>query len=1370
MGFAQATLNLPDNTSEVHKFYATQGIGIYDTSQVTCYAAHPCHDSPWWNLNNAAHGHEYDVSYYDTDKTTLLKHVANTYKAVCPPAGVAATPTWTDAGKTYNWDGDLVSELDHNNPTAVCDVQQTQSVIQVSDGSSNNVTTTTTPIYDSYGRVIQSTTSTNSGTPSQVVQKTAYVWNDGVTATRTSATGTYIIDTPALITMEDSAGNRLSCSYESYDGQAYATGQTSGLTGGLVTTDDSYANCGTSASGSTPSGLVRTTTAYDSYGNAIASNDPDANAGITGHTGCSISSVQYTDCTSYDSTFAMLDTSTSDALNQTVSTNYGSGVFGGFGLWPTSITSVNGQTSSLTHDTLGRVVGLTMPGESSGNTTKSWTFTSWCTGTVAQAPCIEIDETDRLDSNTTVTSRAFYDGEGRQVEIRKPGANGQDVVSYTYYDTSGRQIFTSNPYFVAAYTGIAGPSAYSLPDSTQPGTSNAYPKQVQTSVTDANSHTTTTTYSVVCGVAGTNDTSCYQQVMMQDPNGHEAATLIGGLGKTDYQQSYTGSSASTYALYATTSHTYNVVGDLLSTRSPDGSTTTFTYDDLGQQIGQSDPDSGTTTATYDPNGNLIEAVDARGSAGTVYIGYDGLNRVLWRNSTNSASGAWVTYSYDSTANGNVGVGELTGESFTGSGNLSGSYAYTYDARGQQIGQTITVNGTNYQMQGTYNDDGQPLTETYPTGETVASGYSSTGWLTGLTTSAGGNTTVASNLTYSGLSGAAGQIASMNIGNGKYTYAASYDTGLRLTSASVGTSSTQLYQTQPTYDAANNIVGVQTSVGGQTDTQQFCYDDLNRLTWSGTNGMPPCSGQSITAGTLTAAQYQQSDSYNVDGGLTTGPAGSYTYGDSNHPHAVTTTSNGYSAAYDAAGNLICRALTGATTCSGSSPTGQQLSYDAEGRLTLWQNQANVPSQIVNYLYDGEGNRVAMQSTVNGTTTLTAYIGSIEEVQTSGNSTQTTTYYAIGGRRVAANVNGTFYYFGYDALGSQVAVLDSNGSLVGAQLYSPYGSSRYSTGTLPTSIGFTGQLADSVTGLDYYGARYYDPVIGQFLSTDSVQGSAQGMDPYAYVSGNPETFTDPTGLCGFASWGDFGDCFSKAAQTVSQAASDGANAIKDEVTGNEEGFLANTYNYFANPWRIWHNEAPLTPQQTQVQVVRPIIHSVVKWIAAVVIVVAVALVIHHIARSAKSQPRTDKQIVKQIVKTSRANWQKQDPKDRNQTNYGGGHIQLFGPNTDKGSGKLLNGSNDFSDAFIGPDANRNHVEDQVFAWAQGRVNAYQGQQIGSIKLIIYTKNYPCPRCAGNFGDWANALSKQAGGADVEIQVWSSQDKDGSQPKLWKTYTSP
>ncbi len=48
-----------------------------------------------------------------------------------------------------------------------------------------------------------------------------------------------------------------------------------------------------------------------------------------------------------------------------------------------------------------------------------------------------------------------------------------------------------------------------------------------------------------------------------------------------------------------------------------------------------------------------------------------------------------------------------------------------------------------------------------------------------------------------------------------------------------------------------------------------------------------------------------------------------------------------------------------------------------------------------------------------------------------------------------------------------------------------------------------------------ARYYDPVIGRFLSNDPV-GFAEGgvgyFNRYAYTFNNPISYTDPTGMCG------------------------------------------------------------------------------------------------------------------------------------------------------------------------------------------------------------------------------------------------------------------
>ncbi|HLG76414.1 MAG TPA: RHS repeat-associated core domain-containing protein, partial [Ktedonobacteraceae bacterium] len=105
--------------------------------------------------------------------------------------------------------------------------------------------------------------------------------------------------------------------------------------------------------------------------------------------------------------------------------------------------------------------------------------------------------------------------------------------------------------------------------------------------------------------------------------------------------------------------------------------------------------------------------------------------------------------------------------------------------------------------------------------------------------------------------------------------------------------------------------------------------------------------------------------------------------------------------------------------------------------------------------------------------------------------------------------TLSYLLSDGLGSTTIALSSIGSVTAVQLFAPYGSSRYSKGSMPTDYNFTGQRLDRETGLLYYGARYYDPLSGRFTQADLRQNNVVGMDPYAYVGENPESRTDPTG---------------------------------------------------------------------------------------------------------------------------------------------------------------------------------------------------------------------------------------------------------------------
>jgi RHS repeat-associated protein len=61
------------------------------------------------------------------------------------------------------------------------------------------------------------------------------------------------------------------------------------------------------------------------------------------------------------------------------------------------------------------------------------------------------------------------------------------------------------------------------------------------------------------------------------------------------------------------------------------------------------------------------------------------------------------------------------------------------------------------------------------------------------------------------------------------------------------------------------------------------------------------------------------------------------------------------------------------------------------------------------------------------------------------------------------------------------------------------------------GFTGHVKDAQTGMNYMQQRYYDPMIGRFLSVDPVTATSVGgnFNRYWYANDNPYRFIDPDG---------------------------------------------------------------------------------------------------------------------------------------------------------------------------------------------------------------------------------------------------------------------
>jgi len=114
--------------------------------------------------------------------------------------------------------------------------------------------------------------------------------------------------------------------------------------------------------------------------------------------------------------------------------------------------------------------------------------------------------------------------------------------------------------------------------------------------------------------------------------------------------------------------------------------------------------------------------------------------------------------------------------------------------------------------------------------------------------------------------------------------------------------------------------------------------------------------------------------------------------------------------------------------------------------------------------------------------------------------------------------TVQHFHPDRLGSTMLVTGAGGAVIQHLRYDAYGQvrGRWTAGWVESQpslreFSFTGYETDSESGLQYAGARFYDPELGMFLSLDPAR---QFANPYSYTGGNPVNLVDPTGA--FVEW--------------------------------------------------------------------------------------------------------------------------------------------------------------------------------------------------------------------------------------------------------------
>ncbi|MGH1346276.1 MAG: SpvB/TcaC N-terminal domain-containing protein [Nannocystales bacterium] len=444
--------------------------------------------------------------------------------------------------------------------------------------------------------------------------------------------------------------------------------------------------------------------------------------------------------------------------------------------------------------------------------------------------------------------------------------------------------------------------------------------------------------------------------------------------------------------------------------------------------------------------------------------------------------------------------------------------------------------------------GRPRTQTTPDGTVVRLAYNEAALLEGVTANVRGSaneTAFVSNIDYD----VKARRSLIAYGNGTETTYAYDEVTQRLTRMQT-TDSTRTFQDLTyTYDVVGNIVeigdGAQEDVyfGGAVVTarQRYEYDALYRVTDAegrehiGQHAAQPSEfGANPSAhpqdGTAMRA-YAEAYVYDVVGNILemqhAAAGGNWTRryqyaGDGNRLQATSLPGDAagqHSATYgyDAHGNMSSMPHLSAVSWNYSD---QMRSADLGGGGTVY------------FVYDGAGQRVRKVSVNQAGTQSTEriYLGAYElyrertngavqlERETlhiaddAGRMCDVETRTVESGSAVASPTTHHRYQYS-NHLGSASLELTGSAEVISYEEYHPYGTSSYravnsSIDVSERTYRYTGKERDEETGLGYHGARYYACWLGRWTASDPI-GLGDGVNRYAYVSGNPITLTDPSG---------------------------------------------------------------------------------------------------------------------------------------------------------------------------------------------------------------------------------------------------------------------
>ena len=510
---------------------------------------------------------------------------------------------------------------------------------------------------------------------------------------------------------------------------------------------------------------------------------------------------------------------------------------------------------------------------------------------------------------------------------------------------------------------------------------------------------------------------------------------------------------------------YDAWGNILSSHENNCTGVLYTYSSNGQPLSVRYTDMQNKeyayTFEYDAIGRQTSLTDP--DAGVATYEYDALGRTIRQT---DARGNVTTNTYNAaglltkTVCGDITTtytydsrNRLTKES---TGNQSVSY--TYDDFDRLTKKTYSIDGTNFAYTYTYNTNGQLSSKSFPDGvtENYTYGY---GKLQKIEVNS-------QRVWERGLY--TGTVRQASLGPQPLNLTRKYtDKGI-LAQQEMVRQAGSLHKMTYNFDAATGNLKSRTGMFSTAET--FAYDNFDRLT----------RASDIRIG------------YDLNGNITSKTGiGGYTYDNDDKPHAVKQVQN--------TDNLI-------------DNNNQSITYTAFNKVA----SITQGGDILNITYNPSRQRCKTVLISGGTTTTTFYADNYEQ-RTSGGST-TTYHYVDSPDGIAAvfvkkgSGNATPYYIETDHLGSIINIYDYFGDNYFSASYDAWGVQTITKNVLGITRGYCGHEHWSQFGLIDMNGRFYDPLLGRFLSPDPyVQApeNPQNFNRYSYCLNNPLKYTDPTG---------------------------------------------------------------------------------------------------------------------------------------------------------------------------------------------------------------------------------------------------------------------